>query len=119
MIEPQTGFALIALTRKGRGGDAGWPARDNHEFEGIWPAKCTARGVSEFSQLLSGCRHAVLSCSDSDSFFYRYNKHFPVPNFPGSRSVADYLDGFSHELVLNDDLEFTLGMKSRVYSVPR
>ena len=55
MIEPQTGFALIALTRTGRGGDAGWPARDNHEFEGIWPAKCTARGVSEFSQLVSGC----------------------------------------------------------------
>ena len=55
MINPQLGFAFIALTPTGRGSDAGWPARDNHEFEGIWPANCMARGVSEFSQLVSGC----------------------------------------------------------------
>jgi hypothetical protein len=55
MIEPQLGFALIAMTPTGRGSDADWLTRDNHEFEGIWPANCTARGVSEFSQLVSGC----------------------------------------------------------------
>jgi hypothetical protein len=33
MIKLQPGFVLIALTPTGRGSDAGWPTRDNHEFE--------------------------------------------------------------------------------------